>query len=316
MSGNIFADDEEEFRDIPDEVTEGQSAPPVNVRTARPATPPPAPQPTIIQEYEENPELDTSLEEDDFGDAVTDARFRLELGRLYEMLLNHDIFAGAEADEKAVKAVTKQIRNFAKEQMEIMLGMRQEVAKVEPLAAADFPFNDLEVQILKALASTASKGATAAPEVQVFSGAQAAVAPRKTGLNPISVKPTQKPVAKPAPKPLAQKPAAPVTRKQERTEAQIEQILAEEGITREEYERQYNPNYKPLTKPLSNMSEAEIKEWRRQDALKTNKQVKNPTALPMPTPEQEEMLHTQRAQAAASHPQMQSIMSLLLTAKK
>jgi hypothetical protein len=40
--------------------------------------------------------------------------------------------------------------------------------------------------------------------------------------------------------------------------------------------------------------------------------VKNPAALQMPTAEQEEMLHTQRAQAAASHPQMQSIMSLLL----
>lgn len=321
MSNDFFAqgeDENEDFRDIPDEVVEGQAAPAVNVRTQRPALPPQVESPQVRptqqeMEDQEVQDLADDSEEEDFSSVLTDARFRLEQGRLYEMLLNHNIFEGADADEKAIKYVTKQIRNFAKEQMEIMLGMRQEKSEVEALSAADFPFNDLEVQILKALASTASKGATAAPEVQQFSGAQASEAPRRAGLNTIGVKSAQKPKAAPkqASKPLAQKAAAPVQRNQ-RTEAQIEQILQEEGISREEYERQYNPNYKPLSKPLANMSEAEIKEWRRQDALKTNKQVKNPQAIPMPTAEQEEMLHTQRAQAAASHPQMQSIMQLLI----
>jgi hypothetical protein len=315
---NIFSEEDEgEFRDIPDEVTEGQQAPPVNVRVNRPAAPPQAPVQQAAPEpvYEEVVE---ESEEEDFSSVLTDARFRLEQGRLYEMIMNHNIFEGADADEKAIKYVTKQIRNFAKEQMEIMLGMRQEAPKVEPLAAADFPFNDLEVQTLKALASAATKGATAAPEAQQFSGAQTAVTPRRTGLNPIAVKTPQRqsaPAPKAPAKPLAQKPATPVKRDQ-RTEAQIEQILAEEGISRAEYERQYNPNYKPLTKPFHEMSEAEQKEWKRQEALKTNKQVKNPAAIPMPTAEQEEMLHTQRAQAAASHPQMQSIMTLLLNQKK
>jgi len=43
--------------------------------------------------------------------------------------------------------------------------------------------------------------------------------------------------------------------------------------------------------------------------------VKNPQAIPMPTAEQEEMLHTQRAQSAAANPQMQVLMAAL-TKKK
>jgi len=324
MSNNFFAQDEEdqgEFRDIPDEVVEGQQAPSVNVRTQRPPAPPQAPvQPekTIAQEYEENPELDTSEEEEDFSAVLNDARFRLEQGRLYEMIMNHDIFGNTDADEKAIKYVTKQIRNFAKEQMEIMLGMRQEAPKVEALAAADFPFNDLEVQTLKALASAATKGATAAPEAQEFTGIQSA--PRKSGINQIGTKQRRSMTeinkdikTNNAKRPLSQRPATPIKR---RNEADIDQILQEEGISREEYDRQYNPDYVPLKKPLGQMSENEIKEWKRQDALKTNKQVKNPNAIPMPSLDHENMMYTQRAQEAASNPQMQSIMNLLINKKK
>lgn len=324
MSNNFFNNDDGDgdvFMDIPDEVTEGQSAPIPNIRTNRP--PPPQSQPK-----QQEPEYETASEdfqdepqpEEDFSSILNDARFRLEQGRLYEMIMNHDIFGGTDADEKAIKYVTKQIRNFAKEQMEIMLGMRQEMGRSESLAISYFPFNDLEVQTLKALASAATKGATATPEAQQYSGIKTDV-PRKVGLNQINAKPSQKSLSfnykqsSPAGKPLAKKSQAPI-RRDKRTEAQIEQILSEERITREEYERQYNPNYKPLMKPLNNMSEAEIKEWRRQDALKTHKQVKNSQALPMPTAEQEEFLHTQRATAAASHPQMQGLMNLLLTQKK
>lgn len=311
MNDNFFSqeDENEAFRDIPDEVIEGQSAPIPNIRVNRPTQQvmPPMQQPKIEEEVEES-----EPEDEDFSSVLTDARFRLEQGRLYEMIMNHDIFQGADADEKAIKYVTKQVRNFAKEQMEIMLGMRQETVKSTSLTAEDFPFNDLEIQTLKQVAATITKGATASPEAQQFSGVQ--VEPRKTGLNTIGVKSTPKPkqTPKPVQKALSQKPATPVKR---RNEQEIENILAEEGISREEYDRQYNPDYKPLTKPLSQMSENEIKEWKRQDALKTNKQVKNPQAIPMPTPEQEEMLHTSRAQTAASHPQMQLLMNALTKPK-
>ncbi len=317
MSSNYFSEDDEPFQDIPEEVN-GQNAEVPQVKVNRPA----AQQQPVQQRVEvqapvyEDQDVVVSEEDEDFSEVLTDARFRLEQGRLYEMIMNHNIFEGADADEKAIKYVTKQIRNFAKEQMEIMLGMRQEKSEVQPLAAADFPFNDLEVQTLKALASAATKGATAAPEAQSFSGAQQPSA-KRVGLNAIGVKPSQS--ARPAPKPVQKTarplPAArpPIERKQ-RTSPQIEQILAEEGITLEEYNRQYNPDYKPLDKnPFGGMTEQEILDRNKQ--ARTKRAV-NPNAIPMPTAEQEEMLHTSRANAAAAHPQMQSIINLLTTAKK
>lgn len=314
MSNNFFNqdDDESEFRDIPDEVNGGHTETP-QVRVSRPIPPQPIQEKVVTQEYEESIESD---DEEDFSSVLTDARFRLEQGRLYELIMNNNIFEGAEGDEKAVKYVMKQVRNFAKEQMEIMLGMRQEKQEVvQPLSAADFPFNDLEVQTLKALASAATKGATASPAAQSFSGVQAVV-PQKTAFKPIGITPKNQPVqhkqvTKQAPtKPLAQKANSPV-RRDPKTEAQIDQILREEGISREQYDRQYPPDYKPLSKPLNNMNEAELAEWKRQDALKTHKQVKSTQAIPMPTAEQEEMLHTQRVQSATAHPQMQFLMAAL-----
>jgi len=318
---NQDLDDEQDFRDIPDEVS-GQDAAMPQVRVNRPVAPP---QPVQqVQEPEPEYEEEQNEDDEDFSSLLNDARSRMEQGRLYEMLMDHDIFAGTDADEKAIKFVTKQIRMFAKERMEIMLGMRQETPKVQTFNAADFPFNDAEVAALKDLAYVATKGASAREDAQIFTP-QAAPAPRRTGLNSIAVKPAAKPAPKsapaprpaapaPAPKPLAKSAPAPVKR-DPKTEAQIERILAEEGITREEYERQYPPNYKPLPKPLNNMNEQELAEWKRQDALKTKAQVKSNFAIPMPTAEQEEMLHTQRANNAAANPQMQVLMAAL-TKKK
>ena len=65
-------------------------------------------------------------EEEDFTAVFNDANLRIEQGRLYQMIMNHDIFEGMDADERAVQNVQKEIRKFARERMEIMLGMRQE----------------------------------------------------------------------------------------------------------------------------------------------------------------------------------------------
>lgn len=329
---NFWQDEnEEEFRDIPDEVTVDANGRPLDAPPAQVnSTSRPAPVKTHAHILGETIQKNTDVayedakadhqidseEDEDFSTVLSDARLRLEQGRLYEMIMNNDLFEGTDADPVAVKHVQKQIRNFAKERMEVMLGMRQEASQEPSMSAASFPFNDLEVEALKALASTATRGATKAPEAQQFTAA--ATPQGRMGLKPISLKGlgrTAPKVQAPAAKPLAQKPTTPVT-KNKRTEAQIEQILAEEGISREEYERQYNPSYKPLQKPVSQMNEQELKEWKRQDALKTNKQVKSAGAIPMPSPAQEEMLHTQRAQTAAAHPQMQTIMNLLMNPKK
>ena len=98
MSNNFFSEenDDETFRDIPDEVVEGQQAPPAQVRQAqqpRPQAPvQQAPQPQYEEpQYEEAP----TDEEEDFSAVLNDARFRLEQGRLYELVMNNNLFEGA-----------------------------------------------------------------------------------------------------------------------------------------------------------------------------------------------------------------------------
>jgi hypothetical protein len=331
MSNNYFGEDEEsEFRDIPDEVANldergAVQAPPAHVasqRIAQRVNPQPSPiEQAITEDYEEAQEMITD-EDEDFSTVLSDARLRLEQGKLYEMIMNHDIFNGVEADDRAIKHVQKQIRNFAKEQMEIMLGMRQEAPKVQAMSIENFPFNDVEVLVLKTMASTFSKGKTESPEAQTFSGIEqprraaglnTIGAPKKAAPAPLAPKPAAKPA--PAQKPLAQKPAAPVKRDSNR-EAIINRILAEEGITREQYEAVFPTDYSALNKPFDQMSEEEVKERARQMHKRSPGQVKNSQAIPMPTQDQENMLHAQRVQAASANPQMQGLMNLLLTQKK
>src|ERR1019366_6683663 len=97
--------------------------------------------------------------EEDFVDVLSDAHLRLEQGSLYKLVMNGNLFQDVDADPKAVQNVQKEIKTFAKERMEIMLGMRKETNTVEHLEI-DFPFNALEVEVLKKLASTATKGAS------------------------------------------------------------------------------------------------------------------------------------------------------------
>jgi hypothetical protein len=306
---NYFEQENDDFRDIPDEVSGNASD---NVQTAQVRRQ--AQISTPVESEVEEPQEDV---EEDFSAVLSDARLRLEQGRLYEMIMNHDLFAGSDADEKAIKHVQRQIRNFAKEQMEVMLGMRQDTSKAQPITASNFPFNDVEVTALKDLALMATKGDSASPEAQTFTAA-AVKATKKMGLNSISMKssvPKKVLPAKAESKPLASKAQSPIKR-DPRTEAQIDQILREEGISRAEYDRQYNPAFKALSKSPDQMSEQELIEWRKQSALRSKQAAKNPNAIPMPSPEQEEMLHTQRAYSNMNNPQMQNIMNAIMKPKQ
>jgi hypothetical protein len=260
-------------------------------------------------------ESEDQEESEDFSNILVDARLRLEQGRLYEMIMNHDIFQGADADPKAVKYVQKQIRNFAKEQMEIMLGMRKETSIVERLEI-DFPFNALEVDTLRALARAATKGASDnsdryVPEI-TRTTEEVENVPRRTSINPIGTSPRKSQPAqmKKAEKPLAKKPSAPV----KRARADIQRILEEEGVTLEEINEVFDPKKKYLTvEELNSLTAEQVIERNR---LIKNRQVPSRSALPMPSPEQIEMAITQRANQAASNPQMIQIMGLLDQAQK
>ncbi len=327
--------DDSTFRDTPDEIEERQEAATVNIRSAKPANSPIAqPQPrkaAPVQEpeeyYEEEVEQDKEEveqdEEEDYADVLSNARLRLEQGKLYEMLMNHNIFDGLEADERAMKSVSKEIKKFAQERMELMLGMRQTVgttpANSFPVEA--FPFNQLEVEVLKSLAAAATKGASRESDAFVPETQPQA---RKT-LNPLGsrqpVKQAPKPIAKAQPQPQQRKPLqgkaqAPVKRPQ--VNEAIQRILEEEGVTLEEINLTFPPDYKPLGKSMSDIYDLDPEQVKNRNAeltKRTMKQVPSNTALPMPSQDQinsmVESKVSQESQQMQSNPTFSTIMSLL-----
>lgn len=138
-------------------------------------------QETVTQSMEEMDaeQVEFIEDEDDMSEVLNDANLRLEQGRLYQMVIEQNIFGETDADPKAIKNVQREIRKFARERMEIMLGMRHESAKEQTVVSS--PFNDLEVVALKTIAAQMSKGATKSvdkPEVPA--------APKKDGITSIS----------------------------------------------------------------------------------------------------------------------------------
>jgi hypothetical protein len=193
---------------------------------------------------------------DDFTEVMSDARLRIEQGKLYEMIMNHDLFADVDADPRAAKAVQKQIRNFARESLEVMLGMRSTVPAhaTGPEMRNASPFNDLEVDVLKKLASAASKGATEQVEEDQPHPAQP---PKKKTLNSIGQKTNpvaqQRVNAKPIGRPV---PGKPIQKKVE--------PIARTAKPKSNLPPEFEPDYEPLDKPIHEMSAAELAERDRQ----------------------------------------------------
>lgn len=91
---------------------------------------------------------------------VDNARIRLEQGRLYEMLIKHNLFDGVDAMPQAVTKVQSEIKEFIIERLEILLGMKSEKQKEVHQIIKESQFNELEVQALKMIASKVTKGAS------------------------------------------------------------------------------------------------------------------------------------------------------------
>lgn len=226
---NIW-DDQEPFRDNPVEFKSGQHGQAGGWQSAEIYAPAPdnnilrqsvakAPQEPEYDEemMEELAEHGSQEDDEDYTDVLSDARLRLEQGRLYEMVIQHSLFEGLDADPRAIKSVQNQIRKFARERMEIMLGIRQEESAANNVFVSS-PFNDLEVIVLKKVASTFSKGATESEEANVPEEVMQTVAPKKATLNSIgAAKPKTAQVKpknvqpKPQPKPI-QKTSEPIKR--------------------------------------------------------------------------------------------------------
>jgi len=166
--------------------------------------------------YEEDflDELDEIEEEESVLD---NARIRLEQGRLYEMLINHNLFDGVDALPEAIDNVQKEIKNYIMERLEILLGMRSEKQTEIQQIIQEPQFNDMEVQALKVVASKLTKGASvsapSAPRQSTeSSGLNTISKPKENrGLNSLNTKREAAPkvAKKKAPKRVARKTLPP-----------------------------------------------------------------------------------------------------------
>lgn len=129
-------------------------------------------QPSQQQREELHPRRDSEempfkLNKDD-RDAVRNVTLRLEQARIYEALIKSDLFDGFEADPKAIDNVKTELKDFLVDRLKILMGIGQERKKNQSdleSVTFDLPFNELEIEFLKALALQGTKGQSASSNV-------------------------------------------------------------------------------------------------------------------------------------------------------
>jgi len=310
MSKDLWND--EPFRDGQQEFSNGQwkdaetysPVPETTIRAARELQKQQAAQAAVVEDEEYDvdqltEQVSNEDDDDDFTEVLSDARLRLEQGRLYEMVIQHNLFNDLDADPRAIKSVQNQIRKFARERMEIMLGIRQEQT-VANNATVMSPFNGLEVDILKKLASAASKGATDTEEANATEPVLASVqAPKKKTLNSIGSQRTQ-PQSKVQPKPLAKKP---------------EPIKRQARPAAKPLPPEFEPDYQPLDKPIHEMTAQELLERDQQAAERQRGRKAAPSKtdwIPQPDFQTQEMLALSQVSRAVGSPTKGNLSALIM----
>lgn len=195
---------------------------------------------------------------------LADANLRLEQGTLYKMVMNSNLFADMDVDPRAVKNVEREIKRFARERMEVMLGMRQE--KLEQSVVSS-PFNSVEVQALKMLCAKMTGGISQQQDIAEAPTVVATV-PKRTTLNTISAPVKTKPAPAPS-KPLPKAAPAPIARAAAPTPPPPVAADKDEG-------------FKPLEKPFEKLTEKEKKERIDAMAARNRPRAKANGAIPMP----------------------------------
>ena len=232
----------------------------------------------VEEEYEESsyePNEEEFYDESDSEERSVDeerllgtALVRLDQARLYEMLINHDLFEGVEANDVSLKAVKRELKQFIMGRLENLLGL----GKGGVSSVNQSPFSELEVQTLKDLAFAASKGATRAPK---------AVQKRETP-KPLTPRSVSKPATPNIPQRMVQKPVSRQTARPEPRPAQKPQ-----------QKRASNKDIPSITKPVHEMSEEErIEHVKKTSKVYQNRVARSQSALPMPTVDQQIMQYS------------------------
>ena len=244
---------------------------------------------------------------------LNDATIRLEQARLYDMLIKHDLFHGVKANPRALANVQNELKAYIVSRLEILLGIREEKKAQEPKQiVVESPFNDVEIEFLKALSYKGTKGASAQAKPKTLSASEitplSSVKSEPQGLKPLSnieedeeeiVEETHKPIKKRATpkKPVKTKKTrvkrTPPESIRRRRRGQMTDAEAEE-IARKELK---NTKGKTLNKHPYEMTAKELKELAKSSSRKTRKtkeQIMPEGYVPPITSAQNEMLIQQQ----------------------
>jgi hypothetical protein len=164
---------------------------------------------------QEQQELEEDYQED--LEVLKNARLRLEQGKLYELLLKHDLFEGVDADKRAIINVQKEVRAFVKERLEILVGLRPD-PKLNPVKNTNLSgFSDEELLVLKGFVGKVVKSApqNTAQEPTRQQGLKPVKSNQNIKINPVKERSrVAQPVKKeqqPQPKPGLTKPPSEMT---------------------------------------------------------------------------------------------------------
>ena len=320
----------------------------------------------LAQEYDESPAIVEADEEqlEEISDeaafelsqtesnTVYNARLRLEQAKLYELLINHNLFEGVDASEQAVKNVQNELKFYILKRLEILLGIREPVVRVEA-AVADPQFNEVEVDFLKQLAYKGTFGrsveeapAPAAPKpvtpkpmalkpVTPAQKLKAMTTPKKVEVKEV-VKETPKPEVKkaavptppPVQTPVARKPvpqpqskpqpqAAAPARKPAVPSAKVKNAGMGRDLTKAEAEAIAREDLKTASGKAFHEMNAKEKAKRIAEMNARNPRPRAVSAQPMPTPDQIKMKYmTQQESAKDGTTQFNNILAATLAAKK
>lgn len=160
----------------------------------------------VMSEQEADSIIENSNSSEEYGEddesyleVLKNANLRLEQGKLYQMLMKHNLFENVDADPKAVENVQRELRVFIRERLEVMVGLRQDPRlKKKEIPQESQVFSNEELSLLKEFAGRAISK-TQDPRPSPVSNNRP---------TPNAVTPVSSPVRRqqPAPKPVSKAP--------------------------------------------------------------------------------------------------------------
>jgi hypothetical protein len=165
---------------------------------------------------------------------LNEALRRIEQAKLYEALLNHDLFGEDSASPEVVDAVKAEISEFIQTRLEVLLGIRPEPTE----ASYQSDFEEEEVIALKALAARALQG----PQRPTYAQ------PTQPTITPVTM--PSKANKRGKGKRQEEVPVNPPRQKSNNTSAMaIERPDGTKEIIEQDYSQAINPNNPPLKMP-------------------------------------------------------------------